>query len=442
MRFSKITNLVFILCLAACLRGGVETFAQPSNDLFTSLAGVSNATLKEDKGGTIKFSPSISRKKSDLKYADQRYKAVETILESKDALKRVDAKNADGQTPLHLALYTGDGPAFVDALLEAGADPDAPLFDKPPLWHALTIDDENSTFVALTLLDYGADPNATTPDGESVLHSAAAHNNFWVVQRLLEYGADPNAKWNGKKASDLATDATVKDLFKNWGKKPYPYSPYNKDMPALCRAAARDNYWACKRLLDAGADKNAKYQGKTAAELTTSARVRELLGAKGKGPVEISPMRSGHVFLGEYDDSNRHNSGGHSYGAFLYMRKCNMKPKTHAMYENGVQVCSVERHTARRTADDPANPSHTFFPPNWTKGDVLEALGTLARENADQDKIEENYKGVRIVVILRDSLKGSGRDVITGYPIFSRQPSADGKLERIDRARQNARVDR
>ena len=46
MRFSKITNLVFILCLAACLRGGVETFAQPSNDLFTSLAGVSNATRK------------------------------------------------------------------------------------------------------------------------------------------------------------------------------------------------------------------------------------------------------------------------------------------------------------------------------------------------------------------------------------------------------------
>lgn len=441
MRFNKITNLIFIVCVATFFQSGVQTFAQPSYDLFTSLAGVSNATLKENKDGTIRFSPSISKKKSDLKYADQRYKAVEENLESKDAFKRVDAKNADGQTPLHFALYTADGPAFVDALLEAGADPNAPLFGKSPLWHALTIDDENSTFIALTLLDYGADPNAAA-DGETVLHCAASRNNFWVVQRLLESGADPNVKWNGKKASDLATDATVKDLFKNWGKKPYPYSPYNKDEPALCRAAARGNYWACKRLLDAGADKNAKYQGKTAAELTTSARVRELLGAKGKGSVETSPLRVEHVFLGEYDGSNRHNSGGHSYAAFLYMRKCNMKPKTHAMYENGVQVCSVERHTARRTADDPVNPSHTFFPPNWTKGDVLEALGTLALENADQDKIEENYKGVRIVVILRDSLRGSGRDVITGYPIFSRQPNAAGKLERIDRARQNAGVDR
>ena len=416
---------------------------KPSNNLqtfltFNVLTGAPNAVLEVGKDGTVGFNPSISKKQEDLKNVDQRFKAVESILNSDDAENRANARNPEGQTPLHVALYTSDGPAFVDALLEAGADPNAPLFDKPPLLHALSRDDENSTYIALTLLDYGADPNATTPDGESTLHCAAAHNNFWVVQRLLELGADPNVAWNGKKASELATDETVKNLFENWGKKPYPYSPYNEDEPALCRAAARNNYWACKRLLDDGADKNAMYQGKTAAELTTCARVRELLGAGEKGSVELSPMRARHVFQGEYDSSNQHCSGGHSYSAFLYMRKCNMKPKTHAIYENGVQVCSVERHTKSRSADDPANPTHTFFPPNWTKGDIFEAIGTLALENADQDRIEKNYKGVRIVVILRDSVKDSGRDVVTGYPVFSQQPNADGSLERIDRVRVNA----
>ncbi len=442
MRFGKISNSVFILCLTAFFQVGVAAFAQPSNDLFTSLTGVSNATLKEGKDGTITFSPSISKKKTELKYADRRFKAVEAILKSKDAEKRVAETNADGQTPLHFAIYAGDGPAFVDVLLEAGADPNAPLFGKSPLWSALTLDDENSTLVALTLLDYGADPNATTPDGETALHCAASRGNFWVVQRLLESGADPNAAWNGKKPRDLASDATVKNLFDKWGKEPYPYSPYNEGEPAVCRAAARNNYWAVKRLLESGADKAATYRGKSAAELTTSARVRELLGAKGKGTVEFSAYRAAHVFLGEYDGSNRHNSGGHSYGAFLYMRKCNMKPKTHAMYENGVQVCSVERRSERRTADDPSNPTHTFFPPNWTKGDVMEALGTLALANADRDKIEADYKGVRVVVILRDGVRGARREIITGYPLFSRQPGVDGKLERVDHARENAGVER
>ncbi len=42
------------------------------------------------------------------------------------------------------------------------------------------------------LLKYGADPNATTFDGETVLQRAARQNNLWAAKLLLQYGADPH----------------------------------------------------------------------------------------------------------------------------------------------------------------------------------------------------------------------------------------------------------
>lgn len=433
------TNVLRLILLAAASVFFIaERAYSQSADIFTTLTGVKNAALVEGKSGLCDFKPSIDKKIAALKYEDKRYAALETFLKAKDSAKQVNVKNALGQTPLYFAIYDGDGPAIVDALLEAGADPNAPLFGRSPVWHALTIDNEYSTYIASTLLDYGADPNAKTSDGETLLHCAASHNNFWVVQRLLENGADPNAKSQGKTPAQLATSKTVKDLFANWGSKPYPYSPLNKDEPKLCKAAARNNYWAVKRLLDAGADKNASWKNKKAADLSTDMRVRQLLGAKGSSKIEFSAFRSGHIFFGEFDRSNRHNSGGHSYSAFLYMRNCNLKPKVHAIFENGVQVCSVERHTEKRTADDPANPRHSIFPTHWTKGDIFEAVNTLALANVDEDKIEENYNGVRIVVILRDNPKGNWRDVITAYP-SSVQPMANGRMERVDQARQNVK---
>ena len=125
------------------------------------------------------------------------------------------------------------------------------------------------------------------------------------------------------------------------------------------------------------------------------------------------------------------------------MNGANLKPKVHAFYENGVQVCSVERRSSRRTADDPANPQHTFFPSRWTRGDIVEAVNSIALAGAakmrgeDSARLEENYNGVRIVVILRTNDK-KGVDIITAYPIFSRQPRVgDSKFERLDDAKRN-----
>ena len=454
----KVQRLLFApLALALAVALAVALYFAPSlaraqDELVKALVGVKNAKLERAQpDAPLAKLVGANRKlaEPDLKYLDQRLAAVDAALDAaKSAEALVNRANAQGQTPLAFAIYSGDGPIVVDALLEAGADPNAPLFDAPPIWHALALDDANSTQLALQLLDYGADPNLATPEGETPLHRAAATGNFWAAQRLLERGAKLNAKYDGKTPSQLAKDAKTKELLANWNKKPYPYAPLEPDLNPLQRAAEQNNYYAVKRLLEQIDDADLKKMQPRASSLTTDPDVRKILlkreaGGKGDSTLYFSKKRAEHIFRGEYEKGNRHASGGHAYAAYLYMKGANLKPKTHAWYSNGVQVCSVERRSARRIADDPANPQHTFFPSNWSKGDVFAAVNRIARKNlqqaleADSTRLEEDVNGVRIVVILRANSR-NGIDVVTAYPIYSRQPRANGRgTERFEDAKDN-----
>ncbi|MBQ9371045.1 MAG: EndoU domain-containing protein [Thermoguttaceae bacterium] len=448
MKFSRIAAATFlaIAALLCCALPG----AMAQDELFKALTGVQKAKLEPGKSGDpIAKLVGANRKSADLKYLDQRLAAVDAALaNAPSAEKLANRANAQGLTPLAFAIYSGDGPIVVDALLEAGADPNAPIFNAPPIWHALALDDANSTQIALQLLDYGADPNATTKAGETPLHRAASTGNFWAAQRLLENGAKLDAVYNGKKALELAKDAKIKELLANWNKKPYPYAPLDPKLAPLQRAASQNNYYAVKRLLEKLDDDVVKKLQPRASSLTTDPNVRKLLAAReGGGKVDstlyFAKKRAEHIFRGEYEKGNRHASGGHSYAAYLYMRGANLKPKTHAWYSNGVQVCSVERRSARRTADDPANPQHTFFPSNWSKGDVFAAVNGIARQGlkqakeADSTRLEEDVNGVKIVVILRANSR-DGVDIVTAYPLYVRQPNPNGRgVERLDDAKEN-----
>jgi len=115
----------------------------------------------------------------------------------------------------------------------------------------------------------------------------------------------------------------------------------------------------------------------------------------------------------------------------LYMKDANLKPKTHGRYENGVQVCSVERRVDSRKADDPANPQHTFFPESWSKGDVIAAINSIAlsggskAHSGDSTRLEDDVDGVRISAILRSTRDGA--EIVTAYPLYVRQPRVSGK---------------
>lgn len=136
--------------------------------------------------------------------------------------------DAFGGTPLHNALADNDIEALKD-LLNRKCDPNAmsslvPILapDGKRMWRMvpknsfapLHIAAERGYLEAAELLiEYGADVNKQTPQGETPLHSAASEGQAEVASLLLSKGADPTIKNRKKKTPlDLALKAGKEDV--------------------------------------------------------------------------------------------------------------------------------------------------------------------------------------------------------------------------------------
>ena len=143
---------------------------------------------------------------------------VEVLLKD-DAY--VNAKDADGLTPLHSAALNNPSPAVLEVLLKAGADVNAKSTSGLTPLHSAAL---NNPFPAVleVLLKAGADVNSKDAEGDAPLHFAARYNSTpAVLEVLIKTGADPRAINNeGKTPLDVAKTEYRDILWKAMMDKP------------------------------------------------------------------------------------------------------------------------------------------------------------------------------------------------------------------------------
>jgi uncharacterized protein len=132
------------------------------------------------------------------------------------ASARIVDQNGVARTPLHVAAdwpgFFPRGPEIVSALIDAGADPNAPMEGS---WHAETplhwTASSDDVEVARTLIDRGADieaPGASIAGG-TPLDDAVGYGCWQVARLLVDRGARVDRLWH---AAALGMFSRVQEL--------------------------------------------------------------------------------------------------------------------------------------------------------------------------------------------------------------------------------------
>uniref|UniRef100_A0A7S3DE10 Uncharacterized protein n=1 Tax=Palpitomonas bilix TaxID=652834 RepID=A0A7S3DE10_9EUKA len=125
----------------------------------------------------------------------------------------VNAKDTDGQTPLHFASELGKD-SFISAMAASKhfqLDPNMrDIKGRTPLFRAV---EAKLDVTVLALLSIRADPSIPNYDMVSPLHLASREGNLSLISLLIGEGADANSKdLDGKLPSDYTDDMTVKKV--------------------------------------------------------------------------------------------------------------------------------------------------------------------------------------------------------------------------------------
>lgn len=133
------------------------------------------------------------------------------------------------------------------------------------LLHAAAANDRSA---AVALLDAGADPTATEPNGTTVLHWAVYHDDEELVGRLLAAGADPAAvnAYGSSPMLEAAVKGNSRVMKALLDAGANVESPNDDGQTALMVVARSSNLDAARLLLERGANPNAveRWRGQTA----------------------------------------------------------------------------------------------------------------------------------------------------------------------------------
>ena len=171
-------------------------------------------------------------------------------------------KNDKGETPLHAATLNQDI-AVIDALLEAGADPQARSEGGLTPLHGARTEE-----VVKTLVEAGADPMAKSGIEWTPLHAATSWNrDISVIEAMLEAGADPQAR--SKSGSIPLHDAQTKEVVKTLVEAGAdPMAKDDTGVTPLHAAMSNRDISVVEALLEAGADPQARTEGGLTPGLT------------------------------------------------------------------------------------------------------------------------------------------------------------------------------
>ena len=151
--------------------------------------------------------------------------ALDVAIESNylDALNMLLESGADPNkehllyTPLMLAATRNEDPAFVEALLDKGADINlgSALNNTTPLMDAIRVG--NIPIIQFLLSRPDLDVDIQDNDGWTALASSATVGTSKIVQLLINAGADPTIKTDhGKTPADLARKPKIKEMLEQY----------------------------------------------------------------------------------------------------------------------------------------------------------------------------------------------------------------------------------
>ncbi len=183
--------------------------------------------------------------------------AFGTVAEAQALLDEgadVDARDADGRTPLYQAANFNDDPGMIQLLVDAGADTEAKsmMFGRTPLHQAVQF---GSAPVVEALLDQGANIEAEDDRGSRPLDMVLFNDSLEMVELLLARGADPNAKPYLLSAARSGNPGLARLLLDNGGNTEFINAAGET---ALHHAAMNDFLEVVRVLLDRGADIEAR----------------------------------------------------------------------------------------------------------------------------------------------------------------------------------------